>query len=1109
VAQDYTIVTTHEDLICMYDYIEHFDELAYDTETTGLNVRKDKVIGFSISGEPDSGFYFPLYEWNGEELVSLMEDVETEAIELLEKIAEKNLIMHNASFDCRITKNHLGVDLLPSLVADTVLMKHTVDEEPPFGLKEIACLIQKELGLDVETAANQEQIELKANIKANGGSTTKTNYELYKADMPVIGKYACFVEKSSLVSMEDGSTKWIEDVEVGDKVISHTGASRRVYATKTRPFKGYVYDIEVEDGRMIQNVTEEHPFLTLNEGSLKEEWVKIKDLKKNTLLKKGLPSKGSTKQTYDFDFWWMFGLYQADGYVRIQKNNYYPVYTLHQDEAKHLTDVLDKKGYSYSTLSKKNYLSGGVSKAKDIVVCDSNLGKLFLELSGGKYKSYDKRVSKKTFNMLKSNPEEALHFVSGIFDGDGHFKKLKGKINCRHLILSQTSPHIANLVDIFFGLNGINCTKSSPIWSKDNKRTRYDLRVSALDIPYFNNYLRIKKHEILDRDSQKSLFKKYVRIKRIVKKEYVGEVHNISVEKDESYISNGLVSHNCKDTDLTFRLFEYYYKKLEQEELLEFFFDDEVMPLYKEVTIKMEDKGILLDIDLIEKTKVDIEKDMEKLESMVVSELKKLPQFEEWLSKHLDSIVKPTKGGLFGQKVAELAGLELPKTKTGKLSLTRKNIEKHCPPIRAALFLMGDAPLEEEFKVMVQKEILEDKGEGLINIASKKQLGDIVFNYLKIPPLSFTEKGNPQFNDSFVEYLSEEGFEWAFHLSNYNKLNKIKGAYINRFLDQHEDGYFYPRFMQHKTISGRYGSDLQQLPRAKEEGSLPSVVLKYNNVIRKFFIAEPERCFIDSDYESLEPHIFSHVSSDEGLKNIFRKGHDFYSTIAIATEKIKGVSADKKADNYLGATLKELRQKAKAYSLGIPYGMRAYALSKTLGISKEEAQTLIDDYLNAYPDLKKWMRYSENFVKYNGWIKIESGRIRHLPKVKELFSKHGDKLMNPGYRKKLEKKLGKKEVLSMYMDYKNGLNNSKNVQIQGLSASIVNRAMIMINREFDALGIDAWVCCTVHDQIIANVPAHLAEQCRELVQDIMENNYKISIRLKAPAEIGQNFYEAH
>ena len=341
---------------------------------------------------------------------------------------------------------------------------------------------------------------------------------------------------------------------------------------------------------------------------------------------------------------------------------------------------------------------------------------------------------------------------------------------------------------------------------------------------------------------------------------------------------------------------------------------------------------------------------------------------------------------------------------------------------------------------------------------------------------------------------------------------------MDRLIDGQENGFFYFSYKQHGTISGRYGSDAQQMPRPKEEGEDHPIVLEFSNRIRKFMIAEEGRILVDCDYESLEPHVFAHVSTDEKLKDIFRKGHDFYSTIAIATEKLTGYSADKSAADYLGKVNKILRQAAKAYCLGIPYGMEAYALGKALGISTKEAAKLIEGYLAGFPDLKRWMDESDKQAQLHGFVTSEAGRVRHLPKVKHLYKLHGTKLKDFKYRNKLlanlkrqgySKDEAKKTVDGWKLDYKNGVNNAKNFQVQSLAGSIVNRAAIAITREFKKRGIDAWVCAQIHDQLIFNVPVEKAEECRLLVQELMENTTKLSIDLKAPAVLGENWYEAH
>ncbi len=277
---------------------------------------------------------------------------------------------------------------------------------------------------------------------------------------------------------------------------------------------------------------------------------------------------------------------------------------------------------------------------------------------------------------------------------------------------------------------------------------------------------------------------------------------------------------------------------------------------------------------------------------------------------------------------------------------------------------------------------MERKNDGeYINIQSKKHLGEIVFDYMGIKPKSKTRKGQAQFDMDMIEELSKT-YAWAENLRIYNKLLKIKSTYVDRFIDNNEDGRYYFYFKQNGTVSGRYGSDAQQLPKPKEEGEDAPIIVKYTNIVRAFLIAGEGRKVIDSDYESLEPHCFASVTGDVKLQEIFNNGWDFYSTVAIQTEKLEGVSPDKLADNYLKKLDPVKRNQAKAYSLGIAYGMEAYALGMTLGIPTKEAEKLVAGYLDGFPDLKKWRENSRRQVKDHGYIKNYVGRIRHLPKVK-------------------------------------------------------------------------------------------------------------------------------
>ena len=212
----------------------------------------------------------------------------------------------------------------------------------------------------------------------------------------------------------------------------------------------------------------------------------------------------------------------------------------------------------------------------------------------------------------------------------------------------------------------------------------------------------------------------------------------------------------------------------------------------------------------------------------------------------------------------------------------------------------------------------------------------------------------------------------------------------------------------------------------------------------------------------------------------------------------------------LGKVYPARRQKAKAYSLGIPYGLGGYALAMTLDIPKKEAQALVDGYLAGFPSLTAWMNRSREFATKNGYIKNKIGRIRHLPKLKSIHDAFGDQILNWKFKKDLERQYGVERVTGWYRDYKNGRNNAINFQIQSLAAGVVNRAAININRRLREMDVDGWVCAQIHDQLVMDVPAERAEECRAMVQYEMENVFDLEgVTLKAPAETAKNFSEGH
>ncbi len=778
INKNYITVNSKETVEKLVNYIQEYEILAFDTESTGLNVRKVKVVGWSVSGKEGDGFYFPTLVWNKDKEVlespviegKLAEDISKQVLKLL---IGKKLVLHNASFDCRLVKNYYGIDLIPYIYVDTGLLVHTLNEEGafgfgnPFALKSIAKMHQKELGLNIEEEANKEQIELKKSIKENGGETTSFNYEIYKADVEILSKY---------------------------------GAA---------------------------------------------------------------------------------------------------------------------------------------------------------------------------------------------------------------------------------------------------------------------------------------------------------------------------------DTDLTLRICNLYLKKLKEQELEKFFFEDEVMPIYREVTIPMEEYGVDLDIPLLEKTKKEINQDLEENRKIVIDSLMKLPEVKNWVIMQAFRFFPPSAKGNWAQELVKKYNIPVPVSeKTGKYMLSKKFILE-LPESKYRNFLLtGNVEyLDEMDTAKISMGMWKEANGGeYINIQSKKHLSEIVFGCLGIKSKSKTDKGNEQFDVKIVEHLAKD-HEWAENLRVYNKLLKIKSAYVDRFLDNNENGRYYFYFKQNGTISGRYGSDAQQLPKPKEEGDDVPIILHYNNLVRSFFIAGPGRKVIDADYQSLEPHCFASVTGDENLREIFRKGYDFYSTVAIKTEKLdkdkrnypNGVSPDPASPVFLKKIDPTKRNRAKAYSLGVAYGMGGYALGQFLGIPTKEGEFLVEGYLNGFPGLRRWREESREFAKKNGYIKNYVGRVRHLEKLKFLHEQFGEKLMDFNFRRELGRQLGSPTTANgFYREYRNSLNNSLNFQLQSLAASVVNRAALQINRRAKKMGINAQVQCQVHDQLIVNCEESRAEEFAPIVQDIMENTTKLpGIELKAPPEIGNNWLETH
>ena len=763
-------------------------------------------------------------------------------------------------------------------------------------------------------------------------------------------------------------------------------------------------------------------------------------------------------------------------------------------------------------------------------------------------------------------------------------KALKGK----KLVFHNAS------FDIQFIKNYFNIDLTEYVWVDTGLlvHTVYEEGAFGFGNPFGLKPIAIMNQEALGLDVEKAANEEQLELKESIKKNG-GSVTKESFEIYKADLDI-LSKYASADTDLTLRICNLYLGKLRDEGLEKFFFEEEVMPIYREVTIPMEAYGVDLDNELIDKIHSEIIEDQKKNKEIVMKSLLAIPEVKEWIVATAMENYPVSHKGNWAQNLVTRYSLPLPKSeKTGKYSLTAKYInELEDSNVKEFLLTGDDTLIEDVEKARISMAMWKESNDGdYINIQSKKHLGEIVFGYMGIKPLKSgadTRSGRAKFDMNMVEVLAKD-YPWAENLRVYNKLLKIKSTYVDRFRDRQENGRYYFYFKQNGTVSGRYGSDAQQLPKPLEEGEDAPVIMKYVNIVRAFLVAGKGRKVIDCDYESLEPHCFASVTGDKNLQEIFEKNWDFYSTVAIRTENLEaqtdrfpnGISADKSSPVFLKKLDPVARNKAKAYSLGIAYGMESYALSMGLyndprwrknakkemqqrfieetGLTEndynklddtkladyakdykipfvlngrpnkwatEAAQKLHDGYFTGFPQLKEWRERSRQTVKETGRIKNYVGRIRHIPKVQNLYNKVGDRMLDWRFRKELEVQVPPKhikkdgeivktvsprdQVTQAYRDYRNGLNNCLNFQLQSLAAAVVNRAALQINRKAKELGIDAIVQAQVHDQLIINVDEKDAEMFAPYVQELMENTTKLpGVTLKAPPEIADNWKEGH
>lgn len=348
------------------------------------------------------------------------------------------------------------------------------------------------------------------------------------------------------------------------------------------------------------------------------------------------------------------------------------------------------------------------------------------------------------------------------------------------------------------------------------------------------------------------------------------------------------------------------------------------------------------------------------------------------------------------------------------------------------------------------------------NINSPKQLGEVLFERLELPPVKKTKTGYST-NAEVLESLRDKHpvVEQVLH---YRTLSKLKSTYIDGLQELiGAEGRIYTSFNQTVTATGRLSSsdpNLQNIPVRTEEGK----------AIRALF--EPGAgydCLLSADYSQIELRILAHVSQDELFMDAFRQNQDIHARTA---SEVFGTPLEQVTG--------EQRRHAKAVNFGIVYGISDFGLAKDLHIARKDAKSYIDNYFARYTGVKKFIDDTVEGAHKDGFVKTIFNRRRDLPAINS--------------RNFMQRSLAERMAM--------------NTPIQGAAADIIKLAMIAVYHKLQAVGVKSRVLVQVHDELVLEVVNSEREQVESILKETMENVVNLSVPLLIDMHAGKNWAEA-
>ena len=349
------------------------------------------------------------------------------------------------------------------------------------------------------------------------------------------------------------------------------------------------------------------------------------------------------------------------------------------------------------------------------------------------------------------------------------------------------------------------------------------------------------------------------------------------------------------------------------------------------------------------------------------------------------------------------------------------------------------------------------------NLASTKQLQEILFDKLGLPVIQKTPKGAPSTNEEVLEELAFS-HELPKVLVEHRGLSKLKSTYTDKLpqMVNPQTGRVHTSYHQAVTATGRLSSsdpNLQNIPIRNEEGRR----------IRQAFIAREGFTVVAADYSQIELRIMAHLSQDQGLINAFTQGKDIHRSTAA---EIFGVALDE--------VTSEQRRNAKAINFGLIYGMSAFGLSRQLGIGRADAQSYMDLYFKRYPGVQTFMHDIREKAKAQGYVETLFGRRLYLPDINS----------SNGMRRKAAERV------------------AINAPMQGTAADIIKRAMIQLDQTLQN-DPDIAMIMQVHDELVFEVRSEKVAFYSELIKTQMESAADLVVPLIVEVGQGTNWDEAH